>query len=243
MDATLRLLPSRGWTGGLFGQRDRCLLVLSQLARIPYEHLATLTAGDITLTAGAATITSAGQTSTLHAVEDPVVCGPCAIARWLHTHQVIVTKIATRAIADHLDKAVSPTSQSSHVCREPFSVDDRAASDPLLAPVTQWGHAPFPLNPMSPHAVSRQARDLLGGIITVHRVLPVHRPTVEENTAPAQPEAAAAGYPMERRQAAWDRRRADLANLADVADELAAVDRRAADLTRRITDLLALATS
>jgi hypothetical protein len=243
VDAALRLLPSRGWTPGLFGRRDRCLLVLSQLARIQHKHLATLTAGDITLTDGAATITTSGQTSTLHAVEDPVLCGPCSIARWLHTHQVIVTKIATRAIADHLDEATPLTSQSSHVCRETFSVDDRAASEPLLAPVTQWGHAPFPLNPMTPPAVSRQARDLLGGIVTVHRVLPVHRPTVEENTPPAQPEAAAAGYPMERRQAAWDRRRADLANLADVADELAAVDRRAADLTRRITDLLALATS
>ena len=34
-----------------------------------------------------------------------MLCGPCAIARWLHTHQVIVVKIATRAVADHLDKA------------------------------------------------------------------------------------------------------------------------------------------
>lgn len=27
VEAALRLLPSRGWTGGLFGRRDRCLLV------------------------------------------------------------------------------------------------------------------------------------------------------------------------------------------------------------------------
>ena len=33
VDAALRMLPSRGWTAGLFGQRDRCLLVLSQLRR------------------------------------------------------------------------------------------------------------------------------------------------------------------------------------------------------------------
>jgi len=38
-----------------------------------------------------------------------------------------------------------------------------------------------------------------------------------------------------------DRRRADIAELADVAVELNAVDQRAAELDRRITDLLALA--
>ena len=57
VDAALRLLPSRGWTGGMFGRRDRCLLVLSQLARIPHQHLASLTAGDITVADGVATIT------------------------------------------------------------------------------------------------------------------------------------------------------------------------------------------
>ena len=55
MDGALRLLPSRGWTGGLFGRRDRCLLVLSQLARIPHRHLAHLTAGDVTVADGVAT--------------------------------------------------------------------------------------------------------------------------------------------------------------------------------------------
>ena len=45
--AALRDLPSHGWTQGMFGRRDRCLLVLSQLARVPYQHLATVSAGDI----------------------------------------------------------------------------------------------------------------------------------------------------------------------------------------------------
>ena len=36
----LRALPSHGWTQGMFGRRDRCLLVLSQLAGVPYTHLA-----------------------------------------------------------------------------------------------------------------------------------------------------------------------------------------------------------
>ena len=60
--AALRGLPSHGWTQGMFGRRDRCLLVLSQLAGVPYRHLATVTAGDVTLVDGIATIrTPAGE--------------------------------------------------------------------------------------------------------------------------------------------------------------------------------------
>ena len=33
--AALRGLPSHGWTAGMFGRRDRALLVLSQLAGLP----------------------------------------------------------------------------------------------------------------------------------------------------------------------------------------------------------------
>ena len=49
VDAALRGLPSHGWTQGMFGRRDRALLVLSQLAGLPYKHLAALTAGDISI--------------------------------------------------------------------------------------------------------------------------------------------------------------------------------------------------
>src|SRR5664279_3022736 len=41
--AALRGLPSHGWTAGMFGRRDRALLVLSQLAGVPYRHLSRLT--------------------------------------------------------------------------------------------------------------------------------------------------------------------------------------------------------
>ena len=59
VEAALRGLPSHGWTQGMFGRRDRCLVVLSQLAGVPYQHLATLTAGDISIADGVATIRSA----------------------------------------------------------------------------------------------------------------------------------------------------------------------------------------
>ncbi len=244
VDTALRMLPSRGWTGGLFGQRDRCLLVLSKLGRIPHQHLAQLKAGDVTVADGIATITAASQTRTVAAVDDPVLCGPCAIAQWLQTHDVIVTKIATRAVSDHLRKLESlTTSTSPHACWQSPELDERSAGTPLLWPVNQWGHAPFPLSPMSPHAVSRQARDLLDGIITIHRDLDVVPAFDEPAPIAIHQEMVATGYTKQQVRVAWDRRRADLADLAEVADDLADVDRQAAEINQRIDQLLAMATT
>jgi hypothetical protein len=253
VDAALRLRPNWGWTAGLFGRRDRCLLVLSQLARIPHRHLADLAAGAITLTDGVVTISVAGRTETIKAVDDPVVCGPCAVARWLRTHQVIVTRIATRAVATHLDKVKAPTSSSPHACRRPFTLADRAVDVPLLATANQWGQAPFPPTGMSPHAVSRQARDLLEGIVTPHRTLPVDPPDPDAKAAEKAAQKAvaradarrrnrAASYTPKHWQAGVNRRRRDLAELAGVDDDLAAIDRRVADINQRVTDLLTLGT-
>jgi hypothetical protein len=129
------------------------------------------------------------------------------------------------------------------MCREQLTLDDRSADHPLLAPVNQWGHAPFPLSPMSPHAVSRQARDLLDGIITVHRDLDV-APTTDEQ-APPNPQRgiAGTGYTKQQVRAAWDQRRSNLAELAGIADELADVDRRAVEIKERIDQLLTVATA
>jgi hypothetical protein len=66
----------------MFGRRDRCLLVLSQRARVPYQHLARLTAGDISITDGTAAVTSGSSAWTVTADAGPVcLCGPCAITR------------------------------------------------------------------------------------------------------------------------------------------------------------------
>ena len=55
VDAALRGLPSHGWTQGMFGRRDRCLLVLSQLSE-PMVHSA---AGNRIVAAPTATVISA----------------------------------------------------------------------------------------------------------------------------------------------------------------------------------------
>ena len=56
--AALHGLRSHRWTQGMFGRRDRCLLVLSHPAGLPYKHLASSTVGEITLVDGVATVTS-----------------------------------------------------------------------------------------------------------------------------------------------------------------------------------------
>jgi hypothetical protein len=94
--AALRALPRHGWTHGMFGRRDRCLLVLSQLAGVPYQVLAMLTAGDGSFVGGMATINSAAGAWTLcPASGGALLGGPCAIARWLEVLDVAVTRIAT----------------------------------------------------------------------------------------------------------------------------------------------------
>jgi predicted nuclease of restriction endonuclease-like (RecB) superfamily len=159
------------------------------------------------------------------------------VARWRRTHHVIVVKIATRAVSDHLRKAKTPTSTSPHACRRPLTVDERSAGYPLVAPVNQWGHAPFPLSPMTPHAVSRQARDLMNGLITNHRDLDTVSDS-EPTPSMQHPVVVGTGYTKQQVRAAWDQRRSDLSDLAGVADELADVDRRAAEINHRIDELM-----
>ena len=134
------------------------------------------------------------------------------------------------------------TGGSPHACAGTVRATGQALGSPLLATSNQWGHTPFPPTPMSRLAVSRQARDLLDGLITVHRELPVRRenPAVDV-IARNHPVAPRPAYGPEQHRAALDRRRADIGRPADAAVELNAVDQRAAELDHRITDLLDVA--
>src|SRR5664279_5003967 len=98
VDAALRALPSQGWTRGMFGRRDRCLLVLSQLAGVPYRRLARLTVGDVMVADGHARITSNAGEWTLRPADDgPPLCGPCAVTRWVRALDVVLTRHSNRA--------------------------------------------------------------------------------------------------------------------------------------------------
>src|SRR6478609_7720538 len=116
VEAALRALPSHGWTQGIFGRRDRCLLVLSQIAGVPYRHLAMLTVGDVTVADGTVAITSSAGGWAVVPDEDPVLCGCCAVMRWLRVVDLAVTKINTGIVAAAVDKAEAVTGESPHLC-------------------------------------------------------------------------------------------------------------------------------
>ena len=113
---------------------------------------------------------------------------------------------------------------------------------PLLPPIDQWGALPLPLQRLSPHSLSRRARDLLAGDLGAHRDLPVDPDPEPVVTAPEKPPvtepAVSTAYDAADAAAAWDRRRRDLDDLAGIIDVLTDVERRADELNRRAAELV-----
>ena len=209
VEVALRALPSHGWTQGMFGRRDRCLLVLSQLAGIPYKHLASSPPVWSRLPAARRSSPAAGAI-TLTASDDPVLCGPCAITRWLRVLDVVMTKPSHRVLAKQIDDAEPVTDDSPHLCRSTRDLSSLIVDVPLLPSVDQWGYVPFPLQRLTPHSLSRLVHQMLAGDFGAHRHIPVD----DEEPEPEQPAPAAVEvrrvYSREDAQRAWARRRADL---------------------------------
>ena len=235
----LRGLPSHGWTQGMFGRRDRCLLVLSQLAGVPYKELALLTAGMVTVADGAARISSAGA-ATLTASDSPMMCGPCAINRWVRVVDLAVTTITTGTVAAAVDKANPVTHESPHLCRSTRPVNQATLVVPVFSSINQWGALPFPLHRLTPHSLSRRVRDLLAGNMGAHRHLPVGTAEEVETEEPTPVSVDVRRmYSRDDAQRAWARRRADLQDIAGVDLVLAEIDARAKELERRTVAVLA----
>jgi hypothetical protein len=113
---------------------------------------------------------------------------------------------------------------------------------PLLPPIDQWGALPLPLQRLSPHSLSRRARDLLAGDLGAHRDLPVDPDPEPEATVAEKPpvltQAPGSAYDAADAAAAWDRRRRELQDLAGIIDVLTDVERRADELNRRAAELV-----
>jgi len=167
-----------------------------------------------------------------------VLCGPCAITRWLRVVDLAVTRINTKVTADAIGKAVPVTPESPHLCRSTKAVDETTAAVPVFPPIDQWGALPFPLQHMTPHSLSRRVRDLLAGDLGAHRDLRVDRDTDAGADSPVHVPVERRVYSSRDAEQAWNRRRADLVSLDNVAQELADVDRRADELNRRATALV-----
>lgn len=238
VQAALLALPSSGWTQGMFGRRDRCLLVLSQLAGVPYKRLAEITGGMVTVAGGAASIASSAGATTLIATDDPMVCGPCAVTRWLRVLDMVMTKPSHRVLTKQLKYAEPLTEQSPHLCRSTRGLSSLIVDVPLLPSIDQWGYVPFPLRRLTPHSLSRLVHQMLAGDLAAHRNIPVDDETPEP-AEPSTPVPLGAVYSRDDSQRAWARRRADLEDVAGLEEVLANIDARARELEKRAAAILA----
>jgi len=202
VQAALRALPSHGWTQGMFGRRDRCLLVLSQLAGVRYQHLVNLTAGDIAFVDGTATASNTVGEWLVAADDNPVLCGPCAITKWLRVLDVVMTKPSHRVLAKQIKDAEPLTDQSPHLCRSTREISSLVMDVPLLPSIDQWGYLPFPLQRLTPHSVSRLVQQMLAGDFAPHRHIAVD----DETPEPTEPSALVqtrAVYTRDDAKRAW----------------------------------------
>ena len=102
-------------------------------------HIAMLTAGDVAIADGAATITAATGTITLAASGDTLICGPCALARWLRVLDMTVTYPDRYVIDSVIARAAALSANSPHLCRGTYTVTDATRQMPLLPPIDRWG--------------------------------------------------------------------------------------------------------
>jgi len=154
----LRALPSAGWVG----RRDRAIHVLSQIAGMTDEHIATLTAGDVAMADGTATITATTGTITLAASSDTLTCGPCALARWLHLLDMAVNYPDHYVIDAVVARAPPLSTNSPHLCRGACAVTDATRQMPLLPPIDRWGLI-SPITAQRGHQDRRQPHALRHG--------------------------------------------------------------------------------
>jgi len=237
VNAALRRLPSHGWINGWFGRRDRALLVVAG-AGVPYRRIAALTAGDVVLIGGVATINTAIGLVTLQPNVDPMLCGPCALVRWLRALHLALTSPATRTLAGAIDRTPAVDGASPHLCRSRRPIAQGIGDVPLLPPIDPRGHLAIDPRPLTPHSLSHLARGNTTSQGAVHRVDP--QSPDEPQPPPAPPVAPPpTPYTASDWEQAVARRRADQNHLRGVDRALDEVDRKAADLNRRILALLA----
>ena len=235
VEMLVRLLPSHGWLGGLFGRRDRALLTLAADTTIPYRQLPRLTVAQLHIADGTATVTDhRGVAHVVEAVKDPVLCGPCMLVRW---RRVLDTEVTHKRLKTLFKNAEEVTAASHHPCHAPKPIDDRTLDAPLFPPINQWGQLPHPIEPLSPHSTSRLARQADTGLAH-HRVLDVD----EVVTSAGADQAAVAPAPAVTRpvydwEAANQRKIDAVAQLAPLADALDDLEARIAELLVRTKDL------
>lgn len=152
VDAVLSGLPSHGWTAGWVGRRDRALLVLWQRAGLTFADIANLTVDDIAIDGGVATVRAGdGDVVTLRITQDGLLCGPCALARWLHALDLSTLHSDGRVVASVIARAVPLTAHSPHVCEGQTAGAHDTSGLPVFPEHDRWGPS-TDLPPVQPRA-------------------------------------------------------------------------------------------
>jgi len=230
VDMLMRLLPSHGWVGGLFGRRDRALLTLAAYTQIPYRQLPRLTVDQLRIADGVATITDQhGTTRVIESAADPMLCGPCALVRW---RRVLDAEAKHKRLKTLFKDAKEVTAASHHPCQSPKPIDDRTLDAPLFPPINQWRHLPLPIRPMSPHSTSRLARQADTGLAH-HKALRAEELIAALDPQQAAVEPAPVALPAWDWEAANQRKKDAMLQLAPLADALDDIEARIAELVAK----------
>lgn len=131
VESALRLIPSHGWTAGWIGRRRRAELVLIAMADLPSSRLGELSAGDIAIVDEAAFITTADGTVAVEKADETLLCGPCALARWLHALDLMVI-YPERVVAATIARAAPLHAGSPHLCDHPVPIAETTQRLPLF---------------------------------------------------------------------------------------------------------------
>jgi len=135
VDEALRSLPPHGWVSG----RDRALLALSQTAEIPYPAIAELVCGDVTISRGFAVIRTSIGTVELAGDSDALLCGPCALSRWVHMLDMTAVYSDRAISAAVIARGAALSTHSPHVCDSTPAISEATRQSTLFPPVDQWG--------------------------------------------------------------------------------------------------------
>lgn len=165
--------------------------------------------------------------------------GPCALTRWLRLLDYAETRFNSTVIGHALRRADPLTPNSPHICGSTRPSPPKSSAYRCCPRTTKWGVFAFPVQPLTPHSLSRIVRNALDGDIGVHRNIDLGDPDKPAGTNNPPPAASAAA---ENRytQADWEtalRRRRDAINASPTSLKISHADRQAAEI-KRMTALL-----
>ena len=240
LHGALAMLPSHGWTVGLFGRRDRALLVLIA-AGATTRQLAAATAADLSVQHGTASLdTGSGVITLQRHNSDAVTCGPCAVGRWLRLLRLITASHSHRRWIDALQGCGEVLATSPHQCTGPVVFDGDAGRVPLLPRIDRWGYLDTVPTPVGARSLRTLSTALLRGQqLGQHRRLPP--PAAEPVPLPTPPPRNATGRVGASTAGEWEkaleRRRWQNRQAADIDEVLRDLEARTRVLVER-TDLV-----